>query len=257
MYPFASALVTGASSGIGEAMARRLAAAGVPTVVVARRRDRLEALATELPGIEVLPADLTTSAGVEAVAARLRDPDRPVELLVNNAGFGTSGPFVAVEAGRPEREVALNVSALTSLCHVALPGMVERRRGWVLNVSSVVGFQAVPYLAVYSATKAYVISFTEALHEELRGTGVHATVLCPGLTRTEFQQVSNTEGFEDRYPAFAWATADEVAATALADCAKGKAISLSGLTNVAAVVTSELTPRRIKRWVVGRASGRG
>jgi uncharacterized protein len=249
--PWNSALVTGASSGIGEALARRLAGAGVPTVVVARRRDRLDALAAAFPGVEVLAADLTTDDGIASVVARLEDPERPIDLLVNNAGFGTSGAFHQLDPARSRDEILLNVVALTRLSQAALPGMVGRGRGWVLNVSSVASFQAAPNLAVYAATKAYVTSLSEATHEELRSTGVKVTALCPGLTRTEFQEVSGGEGLTEKLPDFAWMTADEVAETGLRDAAKGVVVSVPGLANKAMVSTSSLLPRMLTRRIAG------
>lgn len=192
-YPFGSALVTGASSGIGEAMARLLADAGVPQVIVARRTERLDALAAQYAGIEVLTADLVTDAGVQLVATRIASTRQPIDLVVNNAGFGTSGPFHETDPDRMVDEIAVNVRALTRLSRAALGAMVPRGNGYLLNVSSVASFQPAPLLAVYAATKAYVTNLTESLHEEVRGTGVRVTALCPGLTRTEFRSVSNTE----------------------------------------------------------------
>jgi short-subunit dehydrogenase len=250
-YPFRTALVTGASSGIGEAMVRRLAAADVATVVVARRTTRLEGLAGELPGVEVLTADLTAEDDLAAVAERLSDRRRPVDLLVNNAGFGTSSTVVELPPARLDAEIRLNVLALTVLTRAALPVMVERRRGWILNVSSVAGFQPVPGLAVYAATKAYVTSFTESLHEELRGSGVRATALCPGLTRTDFIEISSGPDVETRYPAVAWLTADEVAAEGLRDAARGRAVSVPGLHYRALVAGADFVPRGLKRRMAG------
>ena len=203
-----TALVTGASSGIGEAMARQLAGAGVEVIAVARREERLQSLAGRMPrgSIEVLPADLTKKKGLALVAERARD----VDLLVNNAGFGTSGPLADADMKRMQREIRLNVNAVAVLTRAARRHARPRPR-WICNVSSVVGFQPAPNLTVYAATKAFVTSFTEGLHEELRDTGVSATVLCPGLTRTEFQSVSNTTGQSRDLPDFAWMTADEVA----------------------------------------------
>jgi short-subunit dehydrogenase len=245
-----SALVTGASSGIGEAFVRRLAAEGVATVVVARRVDRLEALAASLPGIEVLPADLTTDEGVARVKARLGSVDQPIDLLINNAGFGTSGRFASIDPQRSDDEIGLNVLALTRLSRAALPGMIERRRGWVLNVSSVVAFAALPTLAVYAATKAYVTSFTEALHEELRGSGVVVTVLHPGLTRTEFTAVSSGEVAGTSARSFATMEADEVAAVGLHALAAGRASVAAGWPNKVIVALSPLVPRAVVRRIV-------
>lgn len=250
-FPFRTALVTGASSGIGDAMARLLAADGVHTVVVARRADRLEALAGTLGGVEALPADLTSSDGLRAVAERLTDPSRPIDLLVNNAGFGTSGAFHSLDADRLDQEIQLNIAALTRLSRVAAGVMAERRAGWILNVSSVASFQPGPGLAVYAATKAYVTSLSEALHEELRPHGVKVTNLCPGLTRTEFISVSSGEANAARYPAAAWLTAEQVAARGLSDAAKGRATSIPGLAYQGLVTGSRLVPRSAMRRIAG------
>jgi len=245
--PFTSALVTGASSGIGEAMVRRLAECGVPQVIVARRVDRLQELADALDGIEVLAADLTTDEGIALVAARVASTDAPVDLVVNNAGFGTSGAFHTLDVDRLDDEIHLNIRALTRLSHASLAAMVPRRRGHLLNVSSVASFQPAPKLAVYAATKAYVTSFTESLHEEMRGTGVHVTALCPGLTRTEFQSVSNSESYATNYPSFAWLSADEVARAGLDAVARGRAMSVPGLIYKGLATATGITPRGITR----------
>ncbi|HMK11950.1 MAG TPA: SDR family oxidoreductase, partial [Acidimicrobiales bacterium] len=244
-HEWKTALVTGASSGIGEAMTRRLATSGVQVVAVARREDRLRALAEDLPrgAVEVLTADLTKKKSLALVAERARE----VDLLVNNAGFGTSGRFAVADPKRMQREIELNVTAVSALSRAAVEGMVARGRGWICNVSSVAGFQPAPNLAVYAATKAFVTTLTEALHEELRGTGVSATVLCPGLTRTEFQSVSNTTGQTRELPDFAWMTADQVAAVGLTDTAAGVAVSVPGLANKAFVATTGVLPRFVVR----------
>jgi short-subunit dehydrogenase len=249
--PYRSALVTGASSGIGEAMVRDLARRGVAQVVVARRTDRLAELAADLPGVEVLAADLATDEGIARVASRIASTDEPIELVVNNAGFGTSGSFHELEADRLEREIHLNVRALTTLSHAALAAMVPRGRGFLLNVSSVVSYQPAPKLAVYAATKAYVTSLTESLHEEARGTGVHVTLLCPGLTRTEFQSVSNSESYASQYPSFAWLTAEQVAAAGLDAVAAGRATCVPGLLYKGMVAATGVLPRRVRRRLSG------
>jgi uncharacterized protein len=248
-YPFTSALVTGASSGIGEAMVELLAEQSIPTVVVARRTDRLEELAAKWSCVEVLSADLTKPEGVRLIEERVQSDAEPIDLLVNNAGFGTSGDFASLDADRLDDEVRLNVGALTRLSHAALEVMVPRKRGYVLNVSSVAGFQPAPGLAVYAATKAYVTSLSESLHEEVRGTGVHVTALCPGLTRTEFQQVSNTESYQTRVPSFAWMSAADVAKEGLSDVARGKALSVPGAIYKSLVAASSVTPRGITRML--------
>lgn len=245
-YPFRTALVTGASSGIGEAIAGELAADGVHVIAVARRRDRLDALADRWPGlVQPLTVDLTSSKGCAEAVAILRDhcPD----LVVNNAGFGTSGSFAGLDPDRLDREIALNVGALTRLSREALGPMTARGRGWLLNVSSVVSFQPAPRLAVYAATKAYVTSLSESLHEEVRGTGVHVTALCPGLTRTEFQSISSSAEYASAYPDQLWMEPAEVARTGLRDCARGKTLSVPGSKYKVMVAASDVLPRGVMR----------
>jgi short-subunit dehydrogenase len=249
--PFTRALVTGASSGIGEAISEQLGAAGIPQVVVARRTERLRDLAGRLPGVEVLAADLTTADGMAAVEERIASAHDPIDLVVNNAGFGTSGAFHELDRDRLEAEIRLNIAALTRLSHAALATMVPRGRGYLLNVSSVASFQPAPRLAVYAATKAYVTSLSESLHEEVRGTGVKVTALCPGLTRTEFQSVSNSESYADTYPGFAWLEVDKVAKAALADVARGRALSVPGALYRGLSFASGVTPRGMARRLSG------
>jgi hypothetical protein len=253
-YPFRSALVTGASSGIGAEFARLLGEAGVPTVLVARRGDRLREIADRYDGFDVLEADLTEPAGQTATVERIESTADPIDLVINNAGFGTSGTFHELDVDRLAGEVELNVKALTILSHAALATMVPRGRGFVLNVSSVASFQGSPGLGVYAATKAYVTSLTEALHGEVKGTGVHVTALCPGLTKTEFQEHSNTSGLESKIPDMAWTTVEQVAATGLRDVASNKTISVPGVLYKTAVVVSDVLPRSITRWVSGSIS---
>jgi uncharacterized protein len=251
-YPFTSALVTGASSGIGEAMVHLLGQAGIPQVLVARRVDRLQMLATRYPAIEVLAADLATAKGVAAVVERVTDEQRsPIDLVVNNAGFGTSGDFYTLDPDRLADEIGVNIVALTLISRAALGVMVPRGKGFVLNVSSVASFQPAPRLAVYAATKAYVTSLTESLHEEVRGTGVHVTALCPGLTRTEFQSVSSTASYAKRFPRFTWLTAEGVAEAGLRGVAKGQALSIPGVLYKGMVVAVGLAPRSLLRRAAG------
>ena len=180
-------MVTGASSGIGEAFASLLGAAGIPTVIVARRRERLDALAQLHPCLEPMAADLTNRSDRDAVVQRLTSRTAPVELLVNNAGYGISGPIADTSTDDLLGMIDLNISALTALTRAALTPMVTARRGWILQVSSVASFQAGPNAAVYSATKAFVTSMTEALSVELAGTGVKVGPRCAqGCTRCRF-----------------------------------------------------------------------
>ncbi len=253
--PFTHALVTGASSGIGESVAHKLGKAGVGMVLVARRKDRLDAIAAQYPNVEVLVADLTTQSGLDAVISRMQSVSLPlIDLVVNNAGFGTSGAFVDADPQRFSNEISLNVNALTRISHEAIRQMQPRGRGFLLNVSSVASFQPGPELAVYAATKAFVTSLTEALHEELRGSGIRVTALCPGLTRTEFQSVSNTSGLESAFPDFAWMSADDVARDGLRAVADGKAICVPGLVNKSLATVSTFTPRGLARRIAGMAT---
>lgn len=251
------ALVTGASSGIGEAFARRLAADGHDLVVVARSADALERLAAELGSsvaVEVLAADLTKADELGRIEQRLREPgNRPVELLVNNAGFGTTGRFDQLPVDGEDEEIRLNVTALVRLAHAALPAMVANRSGGVINVSSIASFQPTPGTATYGATKAFVTSFTLALHEEMRPLGVNAMVLCPGATRTQFQERAD---YQDSWvPRFAWQTPDEVAAAALSAYRRGAPICTPGWTNKALAAGTHLAPKRLLARVAGLVSG--
>ena len=187
-----TALITGASSGIGEQFARQLAARGHPVVLVARRTARLERLATELPtDAHAVPCDLATDAA--SLQDRVAELGVEVDLLVNNAGFGTSGPFLDHDPRRDAEQVRVNCEAIVVLAHAFLPGMVERGRGGIINVASSAGMQPIPYESVYAATKAFAISFTDALHAELRGSGVRVLAVNPGPVPTEWQEVAGYE----------------------------------------------------------------
>lgn len=252
---FARALVTGASSGIGEAFARQLGAAGTDLVIVARSKERLDALAGELAdehhiSVEVLAADLIDREQLAGVERRVRSNDEPIDLLINNAGFGNNGLFADADVNAEDSEIQLNVVALMRLCHAAIGRMKEAGGGSILNVSSTGSFQPTPGLANYAATKAYVTSFSQALHEELVGTGVVVTALCPGVTHTEFQARG---GFSNEgIPSFLWQTADEVAAAGLSAVAAGRAVETPGLHNKALRVTTRLAPMSVVRWSAGQ-----
>ncbi len=184
-------LITGASAGIGRELARVFAADGWSLVLVARRAQVLEEVSAELKtkhGTEItsIPGDLGSRAGVDEVVRAVQERSIAIDALVNNAGYGLAGPFADLDADKQLGMIELNVTALTALTHALLPGMIERRRGAVLNVASTAAFQPGPFMAVYYATKSYVVSFSEALSEELRGTGVTVTALCPGYTETGF-----------------------------------------------------------------------
>jgi uncharacterized protein len=255
---WSTALVTGASAGIGEAMARQLAERGVDLVVVARREAQLRALADALPvHVEVLAADLADEDGLAAVEARLAERARPVDLVVNNAGFGANGDFLEVDLDISRRMLAVNVTAVMRLTHAALQAMVERGHGSVVNVSSMASLQPSPGLSLYAATKAFVTTFSESLHGELDGTGVTVTAVLPGFTRTEFQERAGYGDDADHgLPAFVWQDAASVAAEALAAAERGRATVVTGRINkVAAAVTAPI-PRSVRRRVVKEVSRR-
>src|SRR5438128_1555599 len=194
-----NALITGASSGIGLELAKLFARDEHDVVLVARRADKLKQLAAQLGSAHniratVIPADLADPAAPEEIFRALRAADVELDVLVNNAGFGVTGPFLATDAAAELRMIQVNVTALTHLTKLFLPGMLGRGAGRVLNVASTAGFQPGPLMAVYYATKAYVISFSDALAEELRGTGVTVTCLCPGPTKTGFQEAAHMDG---------------------------------------------------------------
>ncbi|MDP9005962.1 MAG: SDR family oxidoreductase [Actinomycetota bacterium] len=244
------AMVTGASSGIGEVYARRLAGRGADVVLVARRGDRLQALAEDLErgGVraEVLVADLTDEAGLGQVVARLVAPEAPVDLLVNNAGFGTTGAFAQLPVERELAMIELNVSALVRLTHAAL-GVMEDGGGAIVNVSSLAAFQPLARSATYAATKAFVLSFTQSLADEVRGSGIHLQVLCPGLTRSEFHTVNDFD--VNRLPDLVWQSAEQVVDVSLAALDRPRVVVVPGLVNRLAASASALAPNRLVRWV--------
>jgi short-subunit dehydrogenase len=249
-----TALVTGASAGIGRAFAAGLAARGHDLVLVARDSTRLEELAAQLGaahGItaEVLAADLLTDAGTAAVSARLGDVDQHVDLLVNNAGFGTYGRFAELDVEREVEEVELNVVALLRLTHAALGAMEARGAGAILNVASLAAYQPNPISATYGATKAFVHSFTHAVREEARGTGVTVMLVCPGYTHTEFHDRAGLGPTE--VPEFVWQSADTVVAAALRDLDRGRSVSIPGMLNQTAAALSSAAPAGITRRVAG------
>ena len=249
--PSVPALVTGASSGIGEDFARQLAARGHDLTLVARRADRLHALAKTLRhdhGIRVMvhPADLETPAGRAPVAHMLRT--KGPWLLVNNAGFGSRGRFVDLDPDRELAEVQLNVVALHEFTAAVLAGNVAAGRGAVVNVASTAAYQPIPHMATYAATKAFVLHFTEAIAEELHGTGVRALALCPGPTRTEFDGVAEVESLLDKSIPM---TSEAVVRSALGALDAGHAICVPGARNLILAQAPRLVPRAAMRRIVG------
>jgi short-subunit dehydrogenase len=256
---WATALVTGASSGIGAALARLLAGEGTPLVLVARDGARLEALAAELGdrrgggvAVEVLPADLADPASLSAVEARIADTDRPVDLVVNNAGFGTYGAFMDADIDAEVREIAVNVTALVRLTHAAVRAMVPCARGAIMNISSMAALQATPGNATYGATKGFVAMFGEAVASEVAGTGVTVTTVLPGFTHTEFHERA---GVEPRRPlGMPWQSAEQCAAEALAATHAGRSWVVTGTVNKVAAAVAGPVPRRVRRWAAARVA---
>jgi hypothetical protein len=245
------ALITGASAGIGFAFAQALAERGYDLIVTARRRERLEELAAGLRAkhagirVEIIVADLAGAAAPEQIAAEISRLGMDVELLVNNAGFGTHGRFESIAPAREQEEIALNVAALVALTHAFLPAMLERGHGGVINIASTAAFQPVPWMSVYGASKAFVRSFSEALHEEVHARGVRVLALCPGPTATEF---FDTAVAPPRGPI---RTVRDVVATGLRAYDKGAPVAIDGPSNQIMIRLSSLMPRR---WTTKIAS---
>lgn len=250
-------LITGASSGIGEALAHLFAKSGHRLVLVARSEDKLRALAKALHSkhkVQVLvePADLSKRGVAKKLAMRLRQQQVEVDILVNNAGILEHGDFTAITNSEHQGLIDLNISALTALLNQFLPAMIKRGHGRVLNVASIAAFQPVPTLAVYAATKAYVLSLTESLSEELAGTGVTITALCPGVTATSMLSTAQDKsGGLKSLPGFVVGDVEDVAAEGYRACLKGEVICVPGVVNMAATISGRAMPK----WVLRRVSG--
>jgi short-subunit dehydrogenase len=231
-----TALITGGSSGIGATFARQLAAQGYDLALVARRRERLAELAGELQQahdvcVEVLAADLADPAGVEQVEKRLGEIE-DLAMLINNAGFGTTGRFAAVDMASQLAMIQVHVVATVRLCRAALPAMLARNQGAIINVSSVTAFIPLPGSVNYSASKAYLVNFSEALQAELIGTGIKVQALCPSFTLTEFHDTPEYAKFNRaRVPGFMWMSAEEVVADSLKALKRERVTHVSGLRN--------------------------
>jgi short-subunit dehydrogenase len=243
-------LVTGASAGIGVEFARACAARGDALVLVARRRDRLEALAAELEAsVHVIAADLSRAGAAQSVMDQVAAEGLAVATLINNAGFGGGGPFAAQSLDRQREMIDLNVRTLVELTHLAVGPMLERGSGSILNVASTAAFQPGPGSAVYFATKAFVLSFTEAIHEELKGRGIKVSALCPGATATEFGIVAGYKGKTlERFTADAAAVVE----AGLIGLDRNRAIVVPGLGNKAGTQMSRLLPRATMRRLIAR-----
>ena len=251
-------VITGASSGIGEALAHLFAREQQALVLVARRKDKLEGLAKALNSkygvkVHVIALDLQQIGAAAQLMNEVSNLKLTVDTLVNNAGFGVSAPFAKSDASQTSGMMQLNMVALTELTHMVLPMMLERGHGRIMNIASVVAFQPCPYFAVYAATKAYVLSFTEALAEEMRGRGILVTAVCPGSTATEFHDVAHTKGslltqIQD--------TAETVAEEGYKALNNGKSVVVNGLMNKPLPLVNRLVPRKAMTWATSKLMGR-
>jgi short-subunit dehydrogenase len=247
-------LITGASSGIGEAFARRLAARGDNVSLVARSEDKLASMCNELGrahniNAQYVALDLTEEGAAGRLFEETNRRGLEVETLINNAGFGSMGDFAALDLGRELGMIDLNIKSLVALTHLYIKPMRERKRGTIINVASTAAFQGVPYMATYAATKAFVLSFSEALWDENRALGVHVMALCPGVTETNFFAAANT----DKPPMRTMQTPDEVVDTAMSGLRRKKSHIISGWTNYIMAESERLVPRSLVARIAGKA----
>ena len=247
-------LITGASSGIGAAFARKLAARGRNVLLVARSEEKLNALCNELGRLTSIRAqyvavDLEQPGAADQLLEETKKRELQIEMLINNAGFGSMGDFLKLDLARELQMIQLNICALVEVTHKFLGPMRERKRGTIINVASTAGFQAVPYMATYAATKAFVLSFSEALWDENRLHGIHVMALCPGVTETNFFEASDIE----RPPMRTVHTPEEVVDTALSALARQKSTVISGWTNWLTIEAERFVPRNVVTKVAGNA----
>ena len=250
----ATALITGASAGLGTHFALALARQGHDVILVARREDRLEQLAQVVRdkhgvGAHVFAADLARKNGVAGLAEAVSRQGLTVDWLINNAGFGARGAFAEIDRAVQTRMIDLNCRALVDLCHTFLPDMIAARSGAILNVASTAAFQPGPWMAVYYATKAFVLSFSEALHEEVKAQGVRVSALCPGPTRTEFADVAGMADSE-LFQRMA-ASPEKVVADGLKAIAGNRAVAVSGAMNKVSAASIRFIPRGVARRLAG------
>jgi uncharacterized protein len=243
------ALVTGASAGLGAEFARQLSKRGHRLVLAARRKDRLEVLAKELGDARAVTIDLSKADAAAKLMADLEAHGETVDLLVNNAGFGLIGRFAELDARRERQMIDLNIGTLADLCRAVAPGMIEQKSGGIINVASTAAFQPGPKMAVYFATKAFVLSLTEALHEELKPHGINVTCLCPGPTRTEFGDIAGFggNGLFDRVAM----ESPEVVKASLRGLDRNKAVVVPGLVNKLSANSGRFAPRSVVRKIAG------
>ena len=243
------ALVTGASAGLGVEFARQLSKRGHRLVLAARRKERLEEMAAELGNARAAAIDLSKPEAVTELIADIEGAGEDVDLLINNAGFGLIGRFAELDAKREREMIDLNVGALTDLCRAVAPRMIARKSGGILNVASTAAFQPGPKMAVYFATKAFVLSLSEALHEELKPHGIKVSCLCPGPTRTEFGEVAGFGGNSlfDRVAM----RVDDVVRQGLNGLDRNRAVVVTGWLNKLGAASTRFAPRPAARKIAG------
>ncbi|MFZ4480490.1 MAG: SDR family NAD(P)-dependent oxidoreductase [Rhodoferax sp.] len=257
-----TALITGASSGIGEALARCFAGAGHNLVLVARSGDKLRALASQISGshgveVRVEPADLAVGGAEVRLSASLRRRRCAVDVLVNCAGVLEQGAFASMKPARHQQIIDLNISGLTAMIASFLPQMLQRGAGRILNVASIAAFQPIPTLATYAASKAYVLSLSESLAQEIKGSGVTVTALCPGITATPMLDAATlANGQLSQIPRFLIAEVDQVARQGFDACMKGDVVCVPGVFNRALAIASRRTPKWLVRSVGGLIASR-
>ena len=251
----ATALITGASSGLGEQFAYQLAAKKYDLVLTARRAERLATVAARAKELgaartEIIAVDLASRSAPGEISERLHTAQIAIDYLVNNAGFGTAGRFDKLDLARELEQIDLNVISLVALTRLFLPGMLERRRGTIINVASTAAFQGLPFMATYAATKAFVLSFTEGLAGELAGTGVTAMALCPGPVKTEFQTVAKNE--KGLVPDFVYLDAPTVVAQGIKAASSGRTVYINGVMNFIAAQSTRFAPRALINVIARR-----
>lgn len=257
MPQYKTALITGASSGIGATFATTLARSGCDLILVARSEDKLRALAGELTretgrNIQVIAADLSKPECGATLKKAVDALEMSVDLLINNAGFGTTGAFEKQDAAREAEEIRLNVSAVVDLAHAFLPAMLEGGNGAIINIASSAAFQPMPYFAVYAATKAFVYSFSDALREELRGRGVHVMAVCPGPVDTGFFEATGAHNLRKKVPAGTMLSAEAVVDATLDGLAAQNRLVVPGTMMKFSAAASAVLPRALMTRIVGR-----
>jgi short-subunit dehydrogenase len=252
VYQGKTALITGAASGIGEAFARELARRGMHLAVVGRSRDRLQALAEELverhqTQVEIIVADLSLEGMASRIQSHVEGRGLQVHVLINSAGFGVHGHFETLDPQRDRQQVMVDVAAVVDLTHAFVPSMVVRGSGAIVNVASTAAFQPLPYMTVYGASKAFVLSFSEALAEEVRGRGVRVLALCPGATQTAFFGVAGEDASIGRRR-----TPQQVVSTGLQALETGQSVVVDGMINAVVAQAPRFLPRPLVAWIAGQ-----